>query len=45
MAGKQVRNEIQYAAPRLERMLERRVGDEPFARRRRAVAERALARI
>jgi hypothetical protein len=43
--GKAVTGEMRYAAPRLERMLKRRVSGERFDLRRRAVAERMLARI
>ena len=37
--------EMRHAAPRLERMLKRPPGDGRFDLRRRAVAERVLARI
>jgi hypothetical protein len=45
MGGKGVVREIEYVAPRLERMLKRRGGRDRFAIRRRAVAERILERL
>jgi hypothetical protein len=45
MGGEGVVREIQYAAPRLERILKRRGGGDRFEIRRRAVAERVLARL
>jgi hypothetical protein len=45
MGGKGVVREIQYAAPRLERILKKRGGGDRFEIRRRAVAERVLARL
>lgn len=43
--GKRIVGEARYAAPRLERMLKRRGRDGRFDVRRRAVAERVLARL
>jgi hypothetical protein len=43
--GKRVVDEMQYAAPRLERMLNRRGRGDRFDMRRRVVAERILARV
>jgi hypothetical protein len=37
-------SEIRYAAPGLERMLGRRGGKDRYGQRRRAIAERVLAR-
>jgi hypothetical protein len=45
MDGKKMAREMQYAAPRLERMLKRRGRGDRFDRRRRAVAERVLERV
>jgi len=45
MGGKGVTGEIEYAAPVLERMLKRRSRGGKYETRRRAVAERALARL
>jgi hypothetical protein len=45
VGGKGVAGEIQYAAPRLERMVKRRGRGDQFEIRRRAVAERILARL
>jgi hypothetical protein len=45
MDGKSVVDEMQYAAPRLEQMLKRRGHGDRFDMRRRAVAERILARV
>jgi hypothetical protein len=36
--------ELRYAAPALQRLLKRPAGEDAYARRRRAVAERCLAR-
>jgi hypothetical protein len=44
IGGEGVVQEIQYAVPRLERMLKRRGRGDRFEIRRRAVAERILAR-
>jgi hypothetical protein len=43
IGGRGARREVQYAAPRLERMLKRGGRGGRFAARRRAVAERILA--
>ena len=45
MNGKNVVDEMQYAAPRLERMLKRQGRGDRFDKRRRAVAERVLASV
>ena len=45
MEAKGESREIQYAAPVLERMLKRRSRGGKFETRRRAVAERVLARL
>jgi hypothetical protein len=45
MDGEEVALEIEYAAPVLERMLRRRSRGGKYEKRRRAVAERLLARI
>jgi len=43
--GKRAASEMQYAAPLLERVVRRRGGRDRFAIRRRAIAERVLARL
>ena len=43
--GKGALEEMHYAAPRLERLLKRDLRDDRFDLRRRAVAERILARV
>ncbi|MFC1800261.1 hypothetical protein ACFL2Z_05085 [Candidatus Eisenbacteria bacterium] len=43
--GPRAADEIRYAAPVLERMLKRRGRGDKFQLRRRALAERALARV
>jgi len=45
MPGKTVVEELRYTAPRLERMLKRRGRGNQSEVRRRAIAERILARI
>jgi hypothetical protein len=45
MNGKSALDEMRYAAPRLEQMLKRRGRGDRFDMRRRAVAERILARV
>jgi hypothetical protein len=45
MDGKRATGELRYAAPRLERMLNRRGSGDRFDSRRRAVARRVLARV
>jgi hypothetical protein len=45
MQARSVVGEMQHAAPRLEQMLKRRGGGGRFDLRRRAVAERILARV
>jgi hypothetical protein len=45
MRGESVVTEIQYAAPKLERMLKRQPRNNKFDLRRRVIAERILARV
>jgi len=45
MKGSGAKAELQYVAPKLERLLERKPRGDKFDARRRAVAERVLARF
>jgi len=45
MSGKGVTAELEYAAPKLERLLERPGRGDMYAVRRRVVAERALGKV